>query len=227
MVPSAEDLTVLLKVLRADRDTTGQILERRDVIASEMQSWRLLHTSGFAKHQLRIAEIEREVDSVHLFQTAVIPGLLQTREYATAIIERTTQKSAREGSVQARMDRQASFDDLSKRFSFVIAQSALLWRYTDEAKHQSQLEALLAFSRRKNVEIRILTFERQLNEIPLHSFCIFGNKLVTVELLSSQATFVEEDLGVYQKAFERLRSAARPLQSVDLNAARLSVWSKP
>jgi transcriptional regulator with XRE-family HTH domain len=213
-LPSNEDLGKLLGVLGADEATTARLLDVRSTLAGELESWRLLHLSGFDKNQARLESIEQRVDRILVFQTSVVPGLLQTYAYAEAVIARATHRPAAESEVQARLGRRKILDDTSKRFSFLIAESALRWRYAERSTHHEQWISLLRDSERPNVDVRVLPFGSRPIELPLHSFSIFGEELVTVELLNSQASFRDGDVRSYLDAFQRLSLRSKPLLSL-------------
>lgn len=104
--------------------------------------------------------LEDEADSIRDFEPQVVPGLLQTEEYARAVIEavRPGESHAEiDRRVRARMARKVllSRDD-PPTLTAIIAESALRWPIGGRDVMSGQMRALLDAGRRSNVNIRVL-----------------------------------------------------------------------
>ncbi|MEU3711840.1 helix-turn-helix domain-containing protein [Streptomyces catenulae] len=111
------------------------------------------------------ARLEAEAVELHVYDTHVINGLLQTEEYARAVFRMRRPLLDRDTIQQrlsARMGRQEIF---SRRrpptLSFVIEESVLTRPIGGREVIQGQLEQLLLHGQRRNVEIQVMPNERE------------------------------------------------------------------
>lgn len=106
-------------------------------------------------------EREREAISRWSYEIALIPGLLQTRGYARALIENRyppLDEETVEERIEARMERQAILTERKPpvALSFVLYEAVLRSPQVDAA----QVHRLLEVSGLRNVELQVLPFER-------------------------------------------------------------------
>ncbi|GAB3802829.1 helix-turn-helix domain-containing protein [Micromonospora zhanjiangensis] len=105
--------------------------------------------------------LESRAESVSCFHLTLVPGLLQTREYAEAVIRNAAEPDVPESTIQRwielRMSRQQV---LSKehpiKISTVLDEAVIRRQGSGPAAHRGQLEHLLRLQRRPNVQIRVL-----------------------------------------------------------------------
>ncbi|MFG1795411.1 helix-turn-helix domain-containing protein [Nocardia sp. NPDC049149] len=106
---------------------------------------------------------EAEALSARHYQTSIIPGLLQTMEYATAVIDTGMPKveaSVMEDRARARMDRAANLTKEDPLELWVVMDEAAIRRHVGgTAVMRGQLDRLLQETKRKNVILQILPFE--------------------------------------------------------------------
>ncbi|MBC2903586.1 DUF5753 domain-containing protein [Streptomyces cupreus] len=106
-------------------------------------------------------EREREAISLWWYEVTLIPGLLQTRGYARALIENRyppLDEETVEERIAARMERQAILTERKPpvALGFVLYEAVLRSPHADV----EQLRRLLEVSRLRNVELQVLPFER-------------------------------------------------------------------
>ncbi|MEU3511865.1 helix-turn-helix transcriptional regulator [Streptomyces longwoodensis] len=106
------------------------------------------------------ARLEAEAVELHVYDTHLINGLLQTEEYARAVFTMRRpllSDETIEERVAARLARQKIFSRLPMpTTSFVIEQSVLMRPLGGVPVMRGQLEQLLLHGRRRNVEIQIM-----------------------------------------------------------------------
>ncbi|MFE9575978.1 helix-turn-helix domain-containing protein [Nocardia sp. NPDC006044] len=106
---------------------------------------------------------ESEALSARHYQTSTIPGLLQTMEYATAVIDTSMPKveaAIMEDRARARMDRAANLTKEEPLELWVVMDEAAIRRTVGgPAVMHGQLDRLLQETKRKNVILQILPFE--------------------------------------------------------------------
>lgn len=111
----------------------------------------------------RYVALEADAGRIETFETTVVHGLLQTEEYARAILTvlaEHTQRAALERLVEVRMKRQrrlyAAQEPLSLR---VVLDEAVLYRPVGSDRVMAgQLHRLLEDGQRDNIAIRVLPF---------------------------------------------------------------------
>ncbi|WBB58651.1 helix-turn-helix transcriptional regulator [Streptomyces sp. WMMC500] len=111
------------------------------------------------------AVLEKEAVELHAYDSQVVWGLLQTEEYARAVLE-ARRPAVHEDIIQqrvaARLDRQAVFDrQPAPILSFVLEETVLRRPIGGKAVLRSQLEHLLLIGRRPNVEIQVMPTDRE------------------------------------------------------------------
>lgn len=109
----------------ADEEAVSRVLALLEAAHTETKVWSdLLAEEAHLQDTAR--ERERASKWVRNFQPTVIPGLLQTAEYARAVLElgHTLDPAA---AVTRRLERQQILYEPGRRFSFLIAESALRW----------------------------------------------------------------------------------------------------
>jgi len=110
----------------------------------EYQSWQLLtRQSGLAGLQSAVHDREQRARTIRSFQLALVPGLLQTEDYARAVLKQVGgSQSATEQAVHARLARQSVLNDSRKQFRVPdrgsrAAQSLGLMRHNEAASGEA------------------------------------------------------------------------------------------
>ena len=105
--------------------------------------------------------LEARADRLRDYETLLIPGLLQTREYAETLIRNAaaadTPEEKIERMIELRMTRQQVLDgEASPSFAAVVDESVLRRIIGGPKVMRDQLTTLLDLTERPNVEIRVL-----------------------------------------------------------------------
>lgn len=162
---SRTDLQALLHLFSFhDEAATARLFE--DARLSRVRGWwdRPEFRPYIDRTLRQIVQLESEADAIRSFQFAVFPGLLQTREYADAIIGAVRpdlSPEARTSLLDVRMLRQ---EHLRKRHirpqQIIILDELLLQRVIGSAAVTvQQLKALLEAVREPDVHVRLLPKE--------------------------------------------------------------------
>ncbi|MFD7860756.1 Scr1 family TA system antitoxin-like transcriptional regulator [Streptomyces sp. NPDC057682] len=178
-----------------------------------------------------LISLETEAESISSWQLGVIPGLLQTAEYARDIIRATAMSEAVEARVdslvEVRLGRQAVLtreDPLT--LWAIIAEQALRSTADTDGLMREQLGRLLTTGKRPNINIQVLPSHAPLHVGQLGSFTVLGFgphadlDVVHTEGLTS-ALYVEEreQVAAHRDAWQRLSAAAL---SVEASAALIT-----
>ncbi|MFD5648934.1 Scr1 family TA system antitoxin-like transcriptional regulator [Streptomyces sp. NPDC127039] len=104
----------------------------------------------------RRADMDAEAVTLREYQERVIPGLLQTEEYACALFSRVVGSDEAEERVRARMSRQQRFLDADgPSYHVVLDESCLRNVVGGEAVMRGQCAHLLKVGRRPNIRVQI------------------------------------------------------------------------
>jgi transcriptional regulator with XRE-family HTH domain len=205
--------------VRAWTNATDTGAEAEALLASlhtlELQhaEWARQMRGGLRPIQSALLEEEQRVRLFRAFETSVIPGLLQTAEYARARLEEAarqfeTVKDVDE-AVKVRVQRQEILYRQDKRFHFVLTEAALRYRRCSIEVMLAQLDRLVALSALRNVRLGIIGFETKYPVGPLHGFWLRDNDRVMVETYSAELNLAQpQEVELYGRVFEQLAEAA-------------------
>jgi transcriptional regulator with XRE-family HTH domain len=122
---------------------------------ADAQAWAATFPAQFRE----FAEYEAEATSLWVFEHTMIPGLLQTEDYARAVLERHVHATPAEVTerLAARMARQSILDRENPPMLWVLLDESVLRREIGNAKIMSeQLRYLAAAAARPKVAVQLL-----------------------------------------------------------------------
>lgn len=122
--------------------------------------WPLVRRSGFAAYFEEIARLERLATELSYFDTMVIPGLLQTAEYARVVLQAGLPDKGEgliEELVESRLERQSLLQGEDRpAIWFVIDESVLIRRFAGREVMKRQLAHLIEVSRLPKICLQVL-----------------------------------------------------------------------
>jgi transcriptional regulator with XRE-family HTH domain len=209
LIPHPDEVDRLASALKLDADGREQLHDQARASRSTMQSWRLMHTQGVGKHQTDIGRMEQTATKIRMFQPNLVPGLLQTAEYARRAIELATDAQDVGLGVARRMTRQQILYDRGKSFEFLITEGALRWRIAPADAHAGQLHHLASLATLENVSLGVIPWHAQVGAHQTTMFCVFDDALAYVELHNGEvATEDQQDIAHYAAVFAALKDSA-------------------
>lgn len=112
-------------------------------------------------------------------------------------------------AVTSRLERQAVLYVPSKRFTFLIPESALRWRFCSNQAMLAQLDRIASIATLPTVRIGVIPWTARVRELPLHGFDIFDERLAMVGLETGSVTLEDpQDVATYLALFEALEESA-------------------
>lgn len=208
-----DDVTAWAEATEAEQALLDDLLADLRTVRFEYATWTRQFRVGTAPRQRVSVDVESEANTMRALETAVIPGLLQTADYArhvlgTMVAMRDVPDDVAEG-VRLRMRRQEVLYDPTKHFRFLLTEAALRTRTCPRATLRGQLDRLLALSGVDTVELAVLPFDMKLPVVPSHGFWIFDEEIVLIETLSAELTLRDSDeVALYGRIFEMLWDVA-------------------
>lgn len=137
-----------------DAGLRHSLMDSVQAMHAEIRGWpELLGDEGHVQHE--IARREQGATRVRNYQDEVVPGLLQTPEYARAYFERgrTTDIDA---AVLARIGRQQILAEAGREFVFLIAERVLRQPFGGTQILAEQRDRIVSLAKRATVEVAIL-----------------------------------------------------------------------
>jgi transcriptional regulator with XRE-family HTH domain len=214
--PSMPDVLAWAAAVRASPDNRDRLMALTEAAFTELRAWR---TELEAKPHLQQRAADREVAArvVRVFQPFLVPGLLQTAEYARqvfALFEIPYSAEDLAHAVTARMDRQLILFDQARRFTFLITEWALRWRPGPLAMLRAQWDRILSLSTLDNVTIGIVPLDAPANTVVPEGFEIYdgaaaGDTVVAVETVHAGLTVTNrDDIALYERVWSLLGEMA-------------------
>lgn len=211
VLPSVQDVDLLLTALQVSEEAKAEFISAARVAATEETAWRELRRIGQWKHQQAIQAIEAQTTSLRLFQGQLIPGLLQTAEYASAVfaLPPSLPEETRAKTIAARLERQSVLYDSQRSFHFVICEHVLRWLICTPSIMAVQLDRLMSLSRLPNVLIDVLPLDQLMPDFPMTCFSAHDDRLVIVETFHSELTTRDpRDVSLYLEIHDRFARVA-------------------
>lgn len=144
-------------------DAAERILDARGLLKAveeDIDRARLRYPAFFRE----FARLETEAVELHEYATMVVPGLLQTEEYARALYRMRRpllDEETVEHRVAARLARQKIFNRWPPpTLSFVLEEVVLQRPFGSEDVLRGQLRQLIAFGRMRHVELQVMPTQR-------------------------------------------------------------------
>ncbi|MEE1763992.1 helix-turn-helix domain-containing protein [Streptomyces sp. SP18BB07] len=122
---------------------------------------------GLAAWFRQWARLERVAVSLCTYECRLVPGLLQSRDYARAVFEGTvpvTPDDQLDSFMDRRMERQRMlFERPTTPFSFIVEEHVFRRRFGDDARMRRLLDHVLELSAPRNVTLQIVPLEAGLH----------------------------------------------------------------
>ncbi len=218
VVADPKDVRAYARTLGLPADEERRLVEQAERSHNRMTDWRPSQLD-VADRQRDVAQIEASTKEFRIFQPAVIVGLLQTSEYARAILARFQSDLVASGSaeptgliseaVSARVQRHEVLADPRKQFFFVMSEAVLSNRVCRPTDMLAQIERLREVARQKNVWLGLIPAEIEWATPPYHGFELLDDRHVMVDLFNTTLTSNgRADATLYRQVFNSMRRRA-------------------
>lgn len=209
--PTEADIHEWCHWCRADYAVPDLIATLRNLTAAYLE-WRRVVVAGQAHRQRRAIGLESDTRSIRGYHPRIIPGLVQTRAYATAIFRRTAEfyqaPDDVEAAVNTRMQRQYVLHRGDHRIHYLIEEQALYTRIGDADVMAEQLRHLLTTMRLPRLAVAIVPRTAEYRA-PATNFVIHDRKVVLVETVAAELTITRpSEVALYEKSFALLAEQA-------------------
>ena len=224
--PQTRTLRTLLDLYGVDQEQQAELVALlRD---ARLRGWLHAYQSELPEHYTTYIGFEGEAHSVWDYESLFVPGLLQTEDYARAVIRGGLPNASRdevERRVEVRMERQALLRNENPLNLWSIVDEAALRRQVGGPEvMQAQFQYLIEVSELPHVTFQVIPFDAGAHPGMPGSFILlqFGDAaipdVIYVDTMAGEL-FLEEvaDVRRYKLVFEHLRAvAASPEASLSL-----------
>jgi transcriptional regulator with XRE-family HTH domain len=228
--PSHDDVQAFAKLYKCDDQKLDELLGL--VVDAYQRGWWEDYEGTLPGGYTRLLGLEAEATFQQNWEPQVVPGLLQTEDYAREVIlasrgiVRITHSGVR-SRVEARLDRQQRVLHRADPciLHIILDESALMRRFGEPSVMRAQMEHLIQLSVLPHVSVQVLPLE-SLHPVNtgafIHlKFAAFDDVVYLEQLYNPR--FVEdlEMVAGYETAFDHIRSEA-----LDENESRVLIQRK-
>jgi transcriptional regulator with XRE-family HTH domain len=214
--PQRRTLVALLDLYGVSGDARTGLLDIAK--SADDQGWLRPYHAELPEEYAAYISFEAEARAVRNYESLFIPGLLQTEDYARAVISGTLPLATStevEQRVQARMERQARLSGTPPLGFWAILDEAAIRRMVGgSAVMREQLSHLLEAATQPNITLQVITFDMGAHPGMPGSFVHMefdpaDPELVYVDTLAGDLFLeAEADLSIYASMFDHLRAIA-------------------
>lgn len=216
--PRPGDVAALLNLYGIDDPAKREALHRlsRDIW---IKGWWDGYSGHVAGDFIDYAWLEDRASRVRSYDVLVLPGIVQTSQYAEAAI-RAADPDETDAQVEKwlafRMDRHEILRRDDPPELSIVLDEALLRRYPcTAAQMRAQIDQLLDMVSKSNIEMRILPLRRTSHAAPYGAFQIFDQpepypEVAYAETLAGSLYVESKAVDKFVHAYDRLRAAALP-----------------
>ncbi|MBL1077107.1 helix-turn-helix transcriptional regulator [Nocardia sp. 2] len=207
--PTDADIRTWCAHTRSEGQVADLIATARNIESAYLE-WRRVLGTGVKRRQHASLRIESETQFMRVFHPYLIPGLLQTADYAEEVLRRVVEfhriPDDIEAGVSKRLQRQQVLYRRDHSFHFLIAEQAIRTTVGSDQIMLGQMDRLLAAMGMPRVTIGIIPSMSRY-QVPLSNFTLFDNQMVMVENVTAEMTITQpREIAVYGRAFDILTS---------------------
>ncbi|GGS37048.1 helix-turn-helix domain-containing protein [Actinokineospora fastidiosa] len=175
-------------------------------------SWKRQARTGLQARQEHAVTIESAASLIRAFETALVPGLLQTADYARHVLTVNAEIAGRstdvEEAVAVRMRRQAVLYDRAKTIEIVMTESALRYPLCPADVMAGQLDRLATLLDVSTARIGVIPLGTRLPVVPLHGFWIIDDQAIVETSDTELVVHDADDLALYHRMLDALWTVA-------------------
>ncbi|MGW0829451.1 helix-turn-helix domain-containing protein [Streptomyces prunicolor] len=210
--PSDDDIRAWCCACNAE-DRIPDLLAANRTAESMYLEWRRVQRTGLRRLQESRIPLYERTQQFRVYSSTVIPGFLQTYEYAAALLGNIARVHGTPDDVAdaaaARIERSHIIREGGHRFGIVLEESVLRHVVGEAATMAGQLGYLLSVMALPSVSVGIIPASRPRGMWTLETFTLFDDERVHVELLTAAITVTTPgEISQYAHAFEEMASLA-------------------
>jgi len=219
VVPSLPEVTAWADAVQAPGDARARLAAMTETALNEVTTFRERLRAGLTAIQQDVRALEATCRTLRHFQPTLVPGLLQTPDYARHVLELadTDPNADIHAAVAARLERQAILYDSRRTSEFIITEAALRWlpAAAPAGMLAAQLDRLAAVAELPHIALGVIPLSAPMKAIPrcafvLHEDCDAGHQPFVIAEVPHAAIYATDpdDVEVYRELLAALRQSA-------------------
>ncbi|MBB5913980.1 hypothetical protein BJY24_002847 [Nocardia transvalensis] len=205
--PSEADIKTWCTLTGSNGEIPELVATLRNIDAA-YREWRRTLSGGTKQKQQEILRMTRQSRVMRMYQPTLIPGLLQTAEYAYEILRRSIKfhkiPDDLDEGVAKRMERQQVLYQGDRLFHILMGESALYNNVGGNSVMTGQLDRLMAIMGLPRVSFGIIPTGTEL-PMQLTNFVMFDERRVTVETVTAELAVTQpREIRAYHQTFDIL-----------------------
>ncbi|MCP2275498.1 Helix-turn-helix domain-containing protein [Nocardia amikacinitolerans] len=205
--PSDEDIRAYCRHCDADEQLPDLLATLHDIDVAYLE-WRKILGAGTRRRQHAAVKMAEESEILRIFQPNIVPGILQTAEYAEQVLRKYIDffrvPDDLDAGVAKRLERQQLLYKGSRRFHILVAEQALSTTVGDDSVMIGQLDRLLAIIGLPRVLLGVIPADAEL-PMQVTNFVMFDERMVLVESVTAELTITPpREVAIYGRMFGEL-----------------------
>ncbi|MFJ9691055.1 helix-turn-helix domain-containing protein [Kitasatospora sp. NPDC101183] len=194
-------------------DQADDLIAKSRAVESMYLEWRRLHRTGMRQVQEDFYALHERAELCRTYVSNVVPGFLQTPEYATALMRSITEFQGTPddvaAAVAARVARGRLLHEGRHRFAVLVEEWVLRARIGDAETMAGQLGHLLAVMPLASLSLGVIPFTAQRGMWPLEAFYLYDDRHAVVETLTAEVNVTQpREIADYIRAFGEMQGLA-------------------
>ncbi|MQS37677.1 helix-turn-helix domain-containing protein [Streptomyces katsurahamanus] len=175
--------------------------------------WKQAHRDGMRRVHEQTVPLYQRTSVFRVYSSSLVPGMLQTAEYATGVLRSITEFQGTPDdvteAVAARLNRSRVIREGHHRFALLLEETVLYHHVCSDTAMVAQLDRLLQVMAQPNVALGIIPFRTRRTIWPVEAFYAFDEAQVAVETLTAEINVHSPtEVRSYLKAFVGLSGMA-------------------
>lgn len=207
LLPTPETVERLVDALGLDGDERAEL----DALLARLRDEVSRLKGGLAGREAANAARLRAARRVVSFQSAMIPALLQSAEYArlALAIGRDVDEEDAAKAAAVRLNAQAVLFEADREFAFLLTEGAVRTWPGSPALMVAQIDRLAQVSTMPHVQLGVVPWAVEAPAFPLHGFTIYDGGASVVESLTGDLTMTQaQEIAAHEETFELFGNAA-------------------
>lgn len=206
------DILAWCEAVAAPAGEAERLRDELRAIRADEERWSRQLAAGHRALQEDMGAMERAARRIRVFDLALIPGLVQTAEYAralfTALAEVRQTPRDIDDAVRARMQRQHALYEPGKSIELLTSEFALRHPVGSTAVMAAQLDRMIALDGLPSVTLGVVPLNTALPVPALHGFHILDDYVLVETWHREASTSDADDVALYGRVADALWSVA-------------------
>jgi transcriptional regulator with XRE-family HTH domain len=209
--PTEQFVESVITALELTPSETYALRELTAFVNSQFARW-TLSQNQVTTNQINVGIREKNCKTIRTFFNQMMPGLLQSEDYARVIFQHLAQPDNDnfDKLVKSRLKRQQILNSKRTSLTFVLGEGALRTCFGSVSVLKGQLKKLIEIiDSSSSTEIRVLPWHKVLSKFILDSFVIYDERTVNIEVLKGELDlWTHDDVTYYVDTMNYLVSAS-------------------